>query len=430
MYQNFTVGYGGACEVYDPPVSPWCSEDFYLVRQFKGGGAMHTRHPSGIEAEQHLENGPYKNPEGAHVFAWRPGHWYTWMFEVAKVEKSTPIPAHGWTVHNGTNAIFGLAGAPKASNENVHFLGEFDSLNACWAACNATKIAKCEELAWHEPSFNQPEWRKQCYMLVGPEAGRIPLTQQPGVVSVLGPQPERAGASTYVFGAGGNQGGEGNDAAGEWFIENVYEELDQPNEYFFDAKTNDLHVWYNGTTALPPSSITVPRLANIFVVKGTKETPVKNITIGPGLQFVDTRPTYMEPRTNPSGGDWALERSGAVLLEGCESCEVKWNSFHHLDGNAVFLSGYNRDTLIYNNVFVWLGQNAIASWGYLDGETMSNMTNSGLGGLQPRRTLIERNWVHEIGHIQKQSSFYFQAITAETTIQNNVVFNIPRAGIK
>eukprot|EP01043_Picozoa_sp_COSAG02_P103813 COSAG02_NODE_39813_length_412_cov_1.290735_2_plen_64_part_00 len=63
-------------------------------------------------------------------------------------------------------------------------------------------------------------------MLVGPEAGRVPLTQQPGVISILGPQPERAGASTYVFGAGGNQGGEGNDAAGEWFIENIYEELE------------------------------------------------------------------------------------------------------------------------------------------------------------------------------------------------------------
>ena len=44
-------------------------------------------------------------------------------------------------------------------------------------------------------------------------------------------QPESPGQRTYIFGAGGNQGGEGNDAAGEWFIENVKEELDQPNEY-------------------------------------------------------------------------------------------------------------------------------------------------------------------------------------------------------
>jgi hypothetical protein len=76
MYQNFTVGYGGACSVYSPPVSPWCSQDFYLCRQFKGSGAMHTRMPSGMDATPHLPNAPYKHPEGAHVFAWRPGHWY------------------------------------------------------------------------------------------------------------------------------------------------------------------------------------------------------------------------------------------------------------------------------------------------------------------------------------------------------------------
>jgi hypothetical protein len=43
--------------------------------------------------------------------------------------------------------------------------------------------------------------------------------------------------------------------------------------------------------------------------------------------------------------------------------------------------------------------------------------------------LVEGNFVHEIGHQQKQSSFYFQAETAQCTLQNNIVFNIPRAAI-
>lgn len=33
-----------------------------------------------------------------------------------------------------------------------------------------------------------------------------------------------------TFGKGGNQGGEGNDAASEWWVEGVAEELDAPNE--------------------------------------------------------------------------------------------------------------------------------------------------------------------------------------------------------
>ena len=36
------------------------------------------------------------------------------------------------------------------------------------------------------------------------------------------------------------------------------------------------------------------------------------------VAFTATRPTYFEPRGNPSGGDWALERMGALFIEGAE----------------------------------------------------------------------------------------------------------------
>ena len=53
----------------------------------------------------------------------------------------------------------------------------------------------------------------------------------------------------------------------------------------------------------------------------------------------------------------------------------------------------------------------------------------GTGGDQPWYTYVERNYVREIGSIEKQSSFWFQAKTALTSIDSNVVFNGPRAGI-
>jgi len=40
MYQDFHLGVGGACSVYDPPVSPWCSSSFYSLRILS---EMHTR---------------------------------------------------------------------------------------------------------------------------------------------------------------------------------------------------------------------------------------------------------------------------------------------------------------------------------------------------------------------------------------------------
>ena len=98
----------------------------------------------------------------------------------------------------------------------------------------------------------------------------------------------------------------------------------------------------------------------------------------------------MEPWGVPSGGDWGLYRGGALFFEGTEGCSVRHCSFVRVDNNALFLSGYNRNTLFADNEFVWLGLSAMAGWGYTD-------EMDGTDGQQPRFTRIERNYVHEIG---------------------------------
>ncbi len=419
MYQNYEVGIGGACDRYDPPHSPWCSGNFYLERQFP---EMHTRSPSGItvglERMKH-----YKNPEGAVVHAWRPGHWYTWMFRVASTTPGGPA-VKTWTRFNATNAISGDVPSPGASTDTVKYLGSFDAAADCDKACKALASATCTAWTWHEPSFS-PGWAKGCY---GRVDGDWVATPQDNVISARGPHTP---GPTFVFDTaqGGNQGGEGNEGAGEWFVENLREELDAPNEYFYDAATKQLLFLWNGTDATgsgsgntpPTDGVVVPTLANFIELRGSKDRPVRNVTFR-GLTFRASRPTFMDPRGNPSGGDWSLERSGALRLEGTEGVVLEGNLFTKLDGNAVSINGYNRDVAVLRNEFLQLGQNAVASWGRADG-------NSGLNGLYPSGTVLDGNFVHEIGHIQKQSSFYFQAETALTTIRNNIVFNIPRAAI-
>lgn len=50
-------------------------------------------------------------------------------------------------------------------------------------------------------------------------------------------------------------------------------------------------------------------------------------------------------------------------------------------------------------------------------------------GNQPIGTEIKNNIVTDIGIWQKQSSFLFQATTAQSLVKGNVHFNGPRAGI-
>ena len=329
LFQNFSVGVGGGCDVYTPAYSAWCSGDFYVGRMRGGGiGDLHVRAPSGIiGASTLLPNGPYADPSGAVVFGWRPAHWYTWMFEVSRAKVETD------------------------------------------------------------------------------------------------------GSQSLLFGGGGNQGGEGADFADEWYIENVFEELDAPGEFFYSPSDGKLFLVANGSSWSPPAEVVVPSLATLIRLNGSRAKPVVNITLA-GLVLQDTRPTFLEPRTTPTGGDWALERTAALVIDGSEGTAVRDSRFERIDGNAVLLSGYNRDSVLEGNTFVWLGQSAIAAWGYTDGERDGGPpSNLALDGDYPRRTLVRSNICREIGIWQKQSSCFFQAATAETVLSNNIFYNLPRAAV-
>jgi len=84
-----------------------------------------------------------------------------------------------------------------------------------------------------------------------------------------------------------------------------------------------------------------------------------------GITFQNAAHTYMDPHGVPSGGDWGLQRTGAVFLEGTQEVTIENCTFIRLDGNALFLSAFNLNTSIVNNEFVWIGDTAIAAWGYI-----------------------------------------------------------------
>lgn len=320
-FQKYQLGINGTCINFDPPAGYWCGNMTH------GGGAFTYHVPAGMVADTSiLPHQPYKNPVGAIVQAWRPGHWASWMFEV----------------------------------------GTYD-----------------------------------------------------------------ATSGTFSFFKGGFQGARGNDKGDEFFIENVMEELDYPNEWFFDTSSKIIYFFYNASSGTaPPPNITyvVPMLKTLISVTASQDLPAKNISIR-GIKFRDTAYTYMDSHGMPSGGDWGLQRTGALFFEGTESILVQECILERLDGNAIMVSGYNRNTTIYKNEFLWIGDTAIALWGDTSGSAVKGMGWDGTDGNQPRFSQILHNFVHELGIFEKQSSFYFQAKSCQNTIKGNIFFNGPRAGI-
>jgi len=249
-----------------------------------------------------------------------------------------------------------------------------------------------------------------------------------------------AATNNFTFGYGGFQGARGNDNGGDFFVENVFEELDHPGEFFFDKKAGKLYLFHNGTGAPPADTVVAPQTQVLVNMSGTQWNPVRNVSLE-GIHYTAAAYTYMEPHGVPSAGDWALERFAAVYLQGTEKVTINNCSFSRLDGNGVMLSGFNRNATISASDFEYIGGNAIASWGFTN-ETASDPARPGIAltgypaagvdgtdGEHPRYTKVIGNVAREVGLYEKQSSFYVQAKTAQTTITGNVFFNGPRAGI-
>jgi hypothetical protein len=330
-FQEYMIGVGGRCSVYDPPVSYWCSE------HPAGGGAFAFRTPSGVAVPPNLlPNAPYKDVDDMIVNVWRPARWANWMFEVKDY---------------------------NASSQN------------------------------------------------------------------------------FTFGKGGFQGARGENTGGDFFVENVLEELDSPGEFYFDKKLKKLYLYYNGTGS-PPSDMEVVATQLRVLVNMTGDNcgaaahekncePVKRVRLQ-GLGFRATRYTYMDPHGVPSAGDWALDRTAAVFLQGTSNVSISGCTFERLDGNAVMFSGLNRNGTVEDSDFAYIGGNAMVAWGFTnetvgDGHPAAGV--DGTDGNHPRFTQILRNTAREIGLYEKQSSFFVQAKTSESRILGNVFFNGPRAGI-
>ena len=211
-------------------------------------------------------------------------------------------------------------------------------------------------------------------------------------------------------------------------MQNVLDELDAPGEFFHDVAAKKLYLWNNASGTPANGTVVAPQLTVLVNATGTQDQPVVGLSFL-GMGFRDSAPNFLGPHGTPSGGDWAVGRSGALFFEGVNGVTIAGCLLTSLDGNAVFMSGYVRGANVSMNEFSLIGETAISQWGYTDGSPVPGMGFDATKGNQPRGTVVEYNYVHEVGLWTKQNSFYFQSESFNNIIQGNLAFNGPRAGI-
>ena len=226
--------------------------------------------------------------------------------------------------------------------------------------------------------------------------------------------------NTIMFGRGGFQEARGSNKGGAFYVSNIFEELDSPNEWFLDKNTRTLYFMPNDTMPNLFVASQVPCL--ISISGGGIENPVHNVSIQ-GLTLTQTTSTYMRDYMVPSGGDWSVHRGGTVFLTNTKSITITRNILTQLGSNGIAVVDYNDATSITSNEFVWLADSAVILVG----------TTNGIDGFsvasQPTNTLIQSNIIHETGIYIKQSAPVLISVSRSVSVIGNLMFNIPRAAI-
>ena len=265
--------------------------------------------------------------------------------------------------------------------------------------------------------YQDPGWFTQTFAVTGVDAAGAALN-----LSADGVWPSggwQGGRNTW-----GDKMGQPDNrlSSGPWYVENAFAELDAQGEYYFNASTRQLFVFYNASGAPPADFVLVASQLEVFFnLSGSAADPVADVTFA-GVAFRDQRSALLDDWLVPSGGDWALRRAGALHLEGTERATVTGCAFVRTDANAIAVVAYNRNATIEHSEFAWLGMSAVIEFGF-------TAFNDGTAGLQPWGTVMSFNKVHEIGLYELQSSALFLGKTALTRLEGNILFNGPRAEV-
>ncbi len=257
-----------------------------------------------------------------------------------------------------------------------------------------------------------------------------------------------------ILGEGGWQlqrkygiGGSGEKAS--WFyIENVFEELDVPGEWFLDIDSNQLYFYPGPGVDLNRSVFEVPVVKDLIQLRGTSENPVEHISIK-GITFTQSTLTFMEEYEPVARGDWAIHRGGAIFMEGAGNCTVENCNFEYVGGNGVFMSAYNRNNAVRNCRFVHTGESAVCFVGspsavrfyqtWDDREIDGKDWNEMRGNMDlepgpkspdyPKNCVVENNIMHDFGDFGKQVAGIYISMSHKIRASHNTIYNCPRAGI-
>jgi hypothetical protein len=224
-------------------------------------------------------------------------------------------------------------------------------------------------------------------------------------------------------------------------VENIFEELDAPGEWFHHAPTSTLYYMPAAGVDLATAKVEVVRLPHLIEFQGTQEAPVSCITLQ-GFTVRHTARTFMDCREPLLRSDWTIYRGGAFLLTGTEDISILDCEFDQVGGNAVFVNNYNRRTLVKGCHIHDTGASGVCFVGdpnavrnplfeYKETQDLSaiDLTPGPKTDNYPADSTVEDCLIHGIGRIERQPAGVQISMAQGITVRDVSIYDCARAGI-
>lgn len=224
-------------------------------------------------------------------------------------------------------------------------------------------------------------------------------------------------------------------------VENIFEELDAPGEWFHDRKTDTLYYMPSEGQDLNGALVEVVRLRHLIEFQGTAAKPVKHITLK-GFTFRHAARTFMDTKEPLLRSDWTIYRGGAVLLTGTEDVSILDGTFDQVGGNAVFVNKYNRRALIRGCHIRDAGASGVLFVGDPDAVrdplfeyaetqdlTKIDLTPGPKTENYPADSAVEDCLIHGIGRVERQPAGVQISMSRRITVRDTSIYDCARAGI-
>jgi hypothetical protein len=353
------------------------------------------------------------------------------------------IDVTGWTTHDAERGILRAVVPPDVQTRSLFVNGvratrarSLTGLNDGKVVENGQTCLNLEMLEWKNPSDVELVYRA---IWTNPRVGVASIVRDGDRVRLVMDQPGWMNAR-----------GKGITSVKiPWFVENAYELLDQPGEWYLDRSgviggtPNTLFYKPQPWEDMKTARVVVPVAEDLFVVQGASlDAPVQNLAfrgiafrhstwLRPGTEFglPDAQNNVM--RENKSKGGEFTAKSAAITVKYAQGIAVEQCTFDALGGIGVSMYAGTKDSRIEGCGFRDIAANGIQIGDYHDFENPASENFS--FPEDPRVHIvgirIANNYLTRCGAEYRSSCAIALAFVRDSVVAHNEIHNVPYSGM-